>query len=381
MIAPGPPPRTRKIPDPDFLRRARIAGRSCGITRLADITGLDRLGLPVWQAVRPAGKALSVHQGKGATDEAARIGALCEAIESHCAEEAPADGPVCRFDQVAPGQAAPRLSDYGHKRGSLRDFDDAVAWSLATDLASGKAALLPHPVLSLDLTRDAPSPFDRSSSGLAVGGDLAEAQASALAELVERDAVGEWQRGGMAARLASEVDMATIPFSWLHEWRARLRAHEVILQVHAPIAAIALPVFSCTISGPTEFGPEARMFTGTGADPSAEAALFRALAEAIQSRATFIAGVRDDILPRDYRSPAPGARLAMLLAPPSRSLRSWSCFADGPPSLADSIEALARAGYPQVIGRQLGETLEGLAVTKMYVPGLGSLDRARRRPQ
>jgi ribosomal protein S12 methylthiotransferase accessory factor len=381
MNAPGPPPTSRKVPEAEFLRRALVAGRSCGVTRLADITGLDRLGLPVWQAVRPAGKALSVHQGKGSSAAAARIGALCEAIESHCAENAPADGPVCRFDALDAGQAAPRLSDYGATRASLRGMDQDVAWSRATDIASGSDALLPHAVLSLDLTRDAPSRFDRSSSGLAVGGCLEEAQATALAELIERDGVGEWERGGRVARLASEVDAKTIPFDWLAEWMARLLSNDIVLQVHAPPPLIPLPVFSCTIAGPTEFGPGPRIFTGSAAHVSAETALFRALAEAIQSRATFIAGVRDDILPQDYRPPPPGTRLAMLLSSFGAPLRPWSSFPDHEPSLATLIESLARAGYPQVLGRQLGETLEGLAVTKMFVPGLGSLHRARRRPQ
>ena len=36
-----------------------------GITRLADVTGLDRIGIPVWMAVRPNSKTLAVSQGKG----------------------------------------------------------------------------------------------------------------------------------------------------------------------------------------------------------------------------------------------------------------------------------------------------------------------------
>ena len=65
--------------------RRRLAAR-CGVTRLADITHLDRLGAPVFQAIRPWSQGLSVHQGKGLTREAASLGALMEAAEHHFAE-------------------------------------------------------------------------------------------------------------------------------------------------------------------------------------------------------------------------------------------------------------------------------------------------------
>jgi YcaO-like protein with predicted kinase domain len=44
-----------------------------GITRVGDITGLDRIGIPVWIAVRPNSRTLSVSQGKGLDAPAARI--------------------------------------------------------------------------------------------------------------------------------------------------------------------------------------------------------------------------------------------------------------------------------------------------------------------
>ena len=53
-----------------------------GITRLANVTGLDRIGLPVCVAVRPNSRGLSTSQGKGETIEAAKVSALMESIES-----------------------------------------------------------------------------------------------------------------------------------------------------------------------------------------------------------------------------------------------------------------------------------------------------------
>ena len=57
-----------------------------GITRLADLTGLDRVGVPVWSAVRPRTRSLSVSQGKGIDATQAEVSAVVEAIELWCAE-------------------------------------------------------------------------------------------------------------------------------------------------------------------------------------------------------------------------------------------------------------------------------------------------------
>ena len=59
-----------------------------GITRVADITGLDRLGIPVFSCIRPdaAEGSISVYNGKGATETAARVSAIMEGLERYSAE-------------------------------------------------------------------------------------------------------------------------------------------------------------------------------------------------------------------------------------------------------------------------------------------------------
>ncbi len=58
-----------------------------GLTRLADVTGLDSIGIPVVSAIRPMGRSLSTQQGKGRTLLAAKVSALMESIETWHAEE------------------------------------------------------------------------------------------------------------------------------------------------------------------------------------------------------------------------------------------------------------------------------------------------------
>lgn len=349
--------------------------RSHGITRLADVTGLDRLGLPVWQAVRPAGKSLSVHQGKGASPLAARIGALCEAIEADCAENVAADGPLCGFADLPPSERAPEIGDYCKNRNALPQRAAPIQWCCATDLVTGKPHYLPHELVSLDYTRGLPSVFERASSGLGAGASEADALPISLFELIERDAVGQWQLLPPAGRMATSIDLDTVPFEWFQSWRARFASLDIGLEAFGVASIVDAPVFMCVIGGGEEFGSAYRRFYGTSAHGNPELALFKALAEAIQSRLTLIAGVRDDILPSYYararRKPAAGGN-----APPGRlAWREAEPLGFSPDWIA---ERLAARGYRQIAVKRLGNALDGVAVTKLFVPGLGSSSRTRR---
>jgi ribosomal protein S12 methylthiotransferase accessory factor len=361
--------------EPGFMAAAAAAAARCGVTRVGDITGLDRIGLPVWQAVRPAGRSLSVHQGKGASDAAARLGAMCEAVESHCAEHAPADGPFCDFAALAAAERAPEPSDYCWRRDQVRAARGPVQWTLAEDLLSGGTSYLPHPLVSLNYARDLPSPFDRSSSGLGAGPEIGAATRTALLEAVERDAFGAWRRSPLGERLQSKVRVKTVGLPWFAEWQQRLAGLGVRITVFLCPSVNGVPVVACALRGPGEFGGVQRSYYGTAAHGDPEIALFKSLAEAAQSRLTFIAAARDDITPSHYaHSPAlePERDLAAAL--------DWRSVEPAPDSVEALAERLAAAGYPRIAVKRLGQDLPGIAVVKLFVPGLGSPTRERRVP-
>jgi len=87
----------RTVSPEETLARVEKALPAAGITRVADITNLDRLGIPVFSSIRPtAGRgAISVYNGKGATPTEARVSAIMEGIERYSAE-------------VPPGRHSPR---------------------------------------------------------------------------------------------------------------------------------------------------------------------------------------------------------------------------------------------------------------------------------
>src|SRR5438045_3016271 len=70
----------------DTIRRVEPFSRQMQITRVADVTGLDNIGVPVAVACRPCSRSLSVSQGKGLTIAAAKASALMESIELYHAE-------------------------------------------------------------------------------------------------------------------------------------------------------------------------------------------------------------------------------------------------------------------------------------------------------
>lgn len=356
-----------------LLEGARAAARLCGVTRLADITGLDRIGLPVWQAVRPAGRALSVHQGKGASHEAAQIGALCEAIESHCAEHALVDGPLCPPEALARGARSPDMTDYARLR-ERPPQAGPVQWCEAVDALTGKPLFLPHLIVSLDFTRGLPNAFERISAGLGAGPDQDRAVETALLELIERDAVGAWKRSSPAERMDSAIIPGTIRIEWFAAWRDRLRTLGIVLEAYRIPSFTGVPVVRCVVGGEQAFVGGWRRFGGDAAHPDPERALFKAFAEAVQSRLTFIAGVRDDIRPSDYRVRHPPGPQPL---PPMRDWRELRRVAAGWREIAD---CLVRNGYGQIAVKRLDRGLEGVAVAKTFVPGLGSLTRTRRAP-
>ena len=208
---------------------------------------------------------------------------------------------------------------------------------------------LPFDLVSLDLTRAVPSPFDRSSNGVATGASRDDAILAALHEYIERDAVAHWQEEPLLARMAcarSGLGAVRLARPVARPHRRRRRGASFLPRAHAHrLAALCL-----RDQRSRQGGALLSRRPGPGCHPVPEIALFKALAEALQARLTVIAGGRDDLFPADYAPPADGAvRVAFgLPLPPSMEGLAWDEVAAGPDTPAALAEALARAGYPQV---------------------------------
>src|ERR1700742_693684 len=76
----------RQVDPAHTLARVQPLLATMGITRVANVTGLDTIGIPVVMVCRPNARSLSVSQGKGLTLDAAKASGLMESIELYHAE-------------------------------------------------------------------------------------------------------------------------------------------------------------------------------------------------------------------------------------------------------------------------------------------------------
>lgn len=96
---------------PVEVTRARMAPhlRRIGITRVADITGLDRIGIPVYNAIVPRSYDLiSVYNGKGTTAPEARTSAVMEAYERYAAGLPRRPAAIGAYEELARRRAMDR---------------------------------------------------------------------------------------------------------------------------------------------------------------------------------------------------------------------------------------------------------------------------------
>ncbi len=291
----------RTVPPETTFRRLEPFLEVAAITRIADLTGLDRIGIPVFQAVRPLGLSLSASQGKGATAAAARVSAVMEALEIWHAETETLDGV-----HAAPGALKGRALD----RDALAafaiappDFDLAFAWTEATDCTDGGSVFVPRDLANLDFTRDGDPPWLlRSTDGLAGGNTLGEALASATAELIERACTAAFRRISPELRAARRINPRILAaeddrIARLVEpiQAARLELELFDMTNDLGVTAIEAVIYDLDAPGPSHLP-----CLGHGAHLDPVTAVTRAITEAAQTRLTHVSGNRDDILPDHY---------------------------------------------------------------------------------
>jgi ribosomal protein S12 methylthiotransferase accessory factor len=365
----------------DELIRAARCGAACGVSRVADLTFLDVLNLPVCQAVRPWSRALSVHQGKGLTRRDACLGALMEAVESCAAEQFEGETRFCSFHEAPRGERAPSIEDFASGKAAAPSAAAARAWTPARLLLTGARLWVPFECVSLDLTFRGDLSLDRSSNGQAAGFSVEQATLTALCELLERDAMCEWRALSPTQRALDSVDLESLPtLPWIAGLRGTLADRGMSLRLFATESLVGWPVLFCLIEEPGAFPCLRWAAGGEACRPRREDALRAAVLEAVQSRLTAISGARDDILLDDGPRPAAGFVVAPPL-PRGVPARSWGSIEDhedvGAQAVADAAVRLARAGYDLAVIDLPTGSPEAVAV-KAFAPGLGGEKRRRR---
>jgi ribosomal protein S12 methylthiotransferase accessory factor len=379
--------------------------REFGITRVGDVTGLDRIGLPVWIAVRPNARTLSVSQGKGLNDTAAKVSAAMEALELAHAEQTELELKYATASEIARSGKVVDLSALPRARHSVFGTRTTVAWTKAIAWKTAEPFWVPFEIVNADASvqrMEGAGSFLHTTNGLASGNVAEEAVLHGLCELIERDALALWGYAGSAAQAASRIDLASIDVSVALDVIQRLRSAEIEPIVWDATSDIGVATIRVALYDNTS-DPVTRPFPvslGAGCHPDRTIALCRALTEAAQSRLTAIAGSRDDLGRQRYRE-----------TQSAHALNAFRSFAhdhagqkpfDSVPdttteSLTEALDLvisrlaqsgltevltvdLSRPGMPVSVLRTIVPGLEGPTDSPSYLPGARVLAQTARRP-
>jgi YcaO-like protein with predicted kinase domain len=348
-------------------KRFAPAAHRAGITRIADITGLDTLGIPVFAAIRPMGRSLSTQQGKGLTAEAARISALMESLETYTAEQARATvrgsaRALAKRRRVVDVKKLPR------PRGRL-NLDAVWPWIEGWDLVANEPVLVPLECVTLDTTFRHPPVFDISSNGLASGNVLVEAIVHGLCEVLERDAEAAWRRSGSDRRIVLDT-IDDDACRALIERITRTGARVFVWDLGGAISCVGCAI----VEDPNEIAwRPLGCYQGFGAHLVPEVAIARALTEAAQTRLTYIAGGRDDFFPFDYeRATDPDVLRDLwtrLAAPCDDPVDARALPRHETRGLGEDLDVLCALAGGSVIAVELTLPALGVPVAKVIVPG------------
>lgn len=388
--------RSRTIADP-YLDRISSATetvacmrknfRRLGITRVAEVTGLDRIGIPVWMAVRPNSKTLAVSQGKGLTDSAAQASAIMEAAEVATAERLPIPVRVASMRELAAGgeRVMPLNNLIGRGERPLAS-DEPAGWVEGFDLLRECSVWVPADVVSLDSRGQdrRGSRYWQSTDGLASGNLLMEAIVHGLCERIERDANVLWHFHPDDQVLEDCIDPAALQDESIDGLAQKIDRSGFRLRLFDITSDVGVPVMFSVIAPKRDGFEHWKHFdlsAGMGAHPSPVRAAIRAITEAAQSRVTSITGARDDFDPNLYGAKLKADLTIYLRALPRRSrARVEEVLRDPAENLDFLLDRLRTSGIVSVVVVPLEVDGGGFSVAKVIVPELENPtgDRAQR---
>ncbi len=293
---------TQRVLDPEqTLANTSKLLPKIGVTRIANITDLDRVGIPVFSAIRPsaAAGAISIYSGKGATETNARISAIMESFERCLAEqpevsinlsgvELKAERVVDTYESLS--ESCPAL--YPDALLLPQPFAEhtSLEWVMGHDLMNDVEVFVPaNAVFHPYNPQNGNQLFRSNTNGLASGNTLEEAVLHGLLEVIERDAlsIAEYTRNPGKEIVLSESDGVN------YELKRRMEETGIMVKLWLLDSDIDIPTVVTALDD-TVLRDPALLVMGAGSHLSPEIAVMRALTEAAQSRVVQIHGARED---------------------------------------------------------------------------------------
>ncbi|MDD1738911.1 MAG: YcaO-related McrA-glycine thioamidation protein [Methanothrix sp.] len=358
----------RAVSPEETLRAAEAKLPAAGITRVADITDLDRIGIPVFSSIRPMADrgAISVYNGKGATPTEARVSAMMEGLERYSAEVRDRqldiasfsllDGALDPRDLILPVDADP---------------DALIPWISGWDMMNQEEILVPANAVFHPLPSEYRRLFRTNTTGLASGNVIEEAIFHGLAEIIERDAWALVEAARHAGPLIQDVkdDLARGLMDKFAAAGVDVYLRDITSDIG--VATCAAAADDLLLRDPT------LLTTGMGTHTSAKVAVLRALTEVAQSRLTQIHGAREDTTLADFRKRIGYERTKKLNSHWFGGSEKRS-FADVPSFESDDflldirhmLAKLKEAGLDRAVVVNLTRPEIGIPVVRVIVPGL-----------
>ncbi len=272
-----------------------------GITRVTDITHLDRIGIPVFSAIRPTAQdgGVSIYAGKGAKKDQAKASAMMEGFERYSAEKQSIDDENSKLATLSEmdGEKFIHPDDLiiSNEVKSL-DFEKErkIEWTLTKDIITENDYYIPsnaifHPYIPKD-AKNTSAIFKGNTNGLASGNVLEEAVLHGMLEVIERDA---WSIFELTKKNKKCINIDNIENPLINELLEKFKKESINIKLMDLTADIDIPTIAATADD-TILKDPALLTLGIGTHLNPEIAVLRALTEVAQSRATQIHGTRED---------------------------------------------------------------------------------------
>ena len=401
---------SRITPAQETLERVTHISQKIGVTRLADITNMDILGIPNYSAVLPGTEDyIWVYSGKGPTKAHARASALMESIERYCS--LPSSGPKNfiqgSYDQLSKSFNVLHPEEIVEPLRFQYNNDMSMDFLPGFDLFTGEQILVPA---SMALFRYSPvppfvDPFAfHHTNGLASGNVIEEAICHSLCEVIERDAtslaqlrasaipfhflrqiINTLRKNGYSLNsiptdkyvddpgIFNDIDISQIEFQPVKALAEKFLQANIPLIVKDITSDIGIPTFNASsiewISH--DYGYLAE---GHGTHPDARIALVRAITEVSQTRAANIQGARDDLRKIRYGQNNTDDKRSWQFMQSSKKVKFSEVATYFNQDILDDIklilERLKQTGLKRAIIVNLTNDSIGIPVVRAIVPGL-----------
>jgi ribosomal protein S12 methylthiotransferase accessory factor len=419
-------------PIQDTLAQIEPICNEIGVTRLCDITHMDRLDIPNFSAVLPGtDDVFWVYNGKGTSKLSAKVSALMEAIERYSSLSSTYSKPFIRGENRQLSEVYGKVLNPAEVIEPVSSmYDDnctTMDYVLGYDLLASERILVPaeialyqhhprHPAVGI---------FKSHTNGLASGIALEEAICHALCEVIERDAVSiaelcassieftilqsvldSFTKIGKVGRFISPINIGNIfvdnpnifpdvdiseiakEFEPINRLVTKFTSAKLPLTIKDITQKdIGIPVFSASsVEWIThDYGYFAK---GYGAHPDARIALARAITEVSQTRAANIHGARDDLKRINYKANdeiykrkwqfMPSCSCSQYAQQKTNTVKFSGVQSYVTEDILDDVSlilaGLANAGLKRAIIVDLTNHKIGIPVVRAIVPGLETFE-------